>query len=67
MTGEKPLANQLDQGIANFLAFCFTLIILVYAASSPLSELVRWIVETTTAGFDEMSRQFAILLFVILT
>ncbi|MEP0940641.1 MAG: TRAP transporter fused permease subunit [Rhizobiaceae bacterium] len=57
VTGEKPQANNKDQNIANLLAFCFTLVILIYAASSPLSELVRWIVETTTAGFDEMSRR----------
>ena len=56
MTGKKPQANPTDQGIANLLAFCFTIIILVYAASSPLSEMVHWIVETARAGFDEMSR-----------
>ena len=39
------------------LAFAFTMVILVYAASGPLSELVRWIIETTTDGFEELSRR----------
>jgi TRAP transporter 4TM/12TM fusion protein len=57
LTGEKLQAHPTDRGIANLLAFCFTIVILIYAASSPLSELVRWVVEATTAGFDEMSRR----------
>jgi len=47
----------LEKRIADVIAFVFTLVILLYAASGPLSELVRWIIETTTAGFDEMSRR----------
>ena len=41
----------------NLIAFVFTLIILIYAASGSLSEFVRWFIETTTAGFDELSRR----------
>lgn len=43
--------------VANLLAFFFTLVILIYAASGPLTELVRWIIETTTAGFEDLSRR----------
>ncbi len=42
---------------ANLLSFFFALVIIVYAASGPLSELVRWGVEVTTADFDELSRR----------
>ena len=48
---------------ANFLAVGFTLVILVYAASGPVSEFVRWVVEATTPGFDELSRRDKRLLF----
>ena len=46
-----------ERRIADALAFVFTLVILVYAASGPISEFVRWFIETTTAGFDELSRR----------
>ena len=32
-------------------------VILIYAASGPLTEFVRWFIETTTANFEEMSRR----------
>ncbi len=48
---------------ANFLAVGFTLVILIYAASGPISELVRWVIEATTPGFDELSRRDKRLLF----
>ena len=35
---------------ANLLSFFFALVIVVYAASGPLSELVRWIIQTN-GGF----------------
>ncbi len=43
--------------VADILAFAFTCVILVYAASGPLSELVRWIIESTTENFAELSRR----------
>lgn len=43
--------------VADFTAFLFVIVILVYAASGPISEAVRWFIETTTPGFDEMSRR----------
>lgn len=53
----------LERRVSDVIAFAFTLIILVYAAAGPISELVRWIIETTTPGFDEMSRRDQRLLF----
>lgn len=49
--------------IGDVIAFAFTIIILVYAASGPLSELVRWIIESTTPDFEELSRREQRLLF----
>ncbi|MEM7268921.1 MAG: hypothetical protein AAF401_06680, partial [Pseudomonadota bacterium] len=46
-----------DKRIADALAFAFALVILFYAASGPLSDLVRWIIENTTADYDELSRR----------
>ena len=43
--------------LADVIAFGFTLVILTYAAAGPVSELVRWIIETTTPGFEEASRR----------
>ncbi|MEM6636288.1 MAG: TRAP transporter fused permease subunit [Pseudomonadota bacterium] len=38
-------------------AFVFTLVILIYAASGPLGEFVRWFIEATTPDFEELSRR----------
>ncbi len=43
--------------VADFAAFLFVIVILIYAASGPVSELVRWLIEVTTADFDELSRR----------
>ncbi|WP_299475485.1 TRAP transporter fused permease subunit [uncultured Roseibium sp.] len=53
----------IEQRFADLLAFVFALVILVFAASGPLSEFVRWIIEVTTPGFDELSRRQQRLLF----
>lgn len=50
---EKPAPHRLGDAIA----VCFTLIILLYAASGPLSEFVRWFIEISTEGFEELSRR----------
>ena len=50
-------AKSLDRTIADAAAFLFTVIILIYAASGPLGEFVRWFIETTSDGFSEMSRR----------
>ncbi|MGX9354006.1 TRAP transporter permease [Roseobacteraceae bacterium S113] len=49
--------------VGDLFAFVFTLVILVYAASGPLSEFVRWIIESTTPDFEELSRRDKRLLF----
>ncbi len=43
--------------VANFVAFLFTCVILIYAAAGPLSDLVRWFIESTTSGFEDLSRR----------
>lgn len=62
MTGEGAAAANdgrvpLNKRIADLLAMVFTLVILLYAASGPLNEFVRWIIEISTPGFDEMGRR----------
>jgi TRAP transporter 4TM/12TM fusion protein len=43
--------------VAHVAAIGFVLLILIYAASAPLSEFVRWYIETTVTGFEELSRR----------
>ena len=52
MTTQRP-----ETRVSDAIAFGFTLVILIYAASGPASELVRWVIETTTPDFEEMSRR----------
>ena len=54
--GEIP-APDLNKRIADFVALGLALVVLIYAASGPLGELVRWIIESTTADFDSLSRR----------
>lgn len=61
-------ANQLappkaDVTIANWLAAAFVLVILLHAASGPVSEFVRWFIESTTVGFEELSRRDKRMMF----
>ncbi len=53
----------LSSRVADALAFTFTIVILIYAASGPASEVVRWYIETTTTGFEELSRRDQRMLF----
>ncbi|RMF38370.1 MAG: TRAP transporter fused permease subunit [Alphaproteobacteria bacterium] len=55
--------QRLGRVTADVLAVAFVIVILVYAASGPLDELVRWIIRTTTEGFAELSRRDQRLLF----
>ena len=41
----------------NLIAVIFTLIILIYAGSGPISEFVAWFIENTTEGFEDLSRR----------
>ena len=58
MSKESPMKR-----LSDLIAFAFTLIILLYAASGPLSEFVRWVIESTTANFEELSRREQRILF----
>ncbi|MEM6305819.1 MAG: TRAP transporter fused permease subunit [Pseudomonadota bacterium] len=50
-------APALNRRVADLVAFFFVIVIVIYAASGPVSELVRWFIEVTTPGFDELSRR----------
>ncbi|MGX1496227.1 TRAP transporter 4TM/12TM fusion protein [Labrenzia sp. MBR-25] len=56
-TGDAPAIPRTDKWIADCLAVLFVLVILTYAASGPITDFVRWFIETTTQGFDELSRR----------
>ncbi len=49
--------GRLDGRIADVLGVGFAAAIVIYAASGPLSELARWLVEATAADFDQLSRR----------
>jgi len=55
--------SNLEGKVAEIIAFAFVLVILVYAASTPVSEFVRWFIEYSTDGFDELSRRDQRVLF----
>lgn len=57
MSTEAPLAGRSDRRIADVVAVVFTLVILLYSASGPISEFVRWVIEATSPGFDALSRR----------
>lgn len=46
-----------DTWIADILAVLFVSVIVIYAASGPITDLVRWFIETTTQGFEDLSRR----------
>ena len=54
---ENTAQPHLQKRVADFAAFCFVLVIVIYAASGPIGEFVRWFIETTTADFEELSRR----------
>ena len=56
MTDAAP-PKRLENQIADAICVLFTIVILFYAAGGPISDFVRWFIETTTAGFDELSRR----------
>jgi len=48
--------SRIEKRIADGIAFVFTIVILVYAASGPVFEFVWWLIEVATAGFDDPLR-----------
>jgi TRAP transporter 4TM/12TM fusion protein len=58
MTSDSANQGQiLDRKIADRIAVLFAAVVVIYAASGPISDFVRWFIETTTPAFDEMSRR----------
>ena len=58
MSTERQKSGLLfDKRVADFVAVAFAVIIVIYSASGPMSEFVRWFIETTSPGFDELSRR----------
>ena len=58
--GEAALMGRpvpLEKHIADIIAAIFVGVIVLYSASGPLNEFVRWVIEATTPAFDEMSRR----------
>lgn len=56
-------APSIDERVSNVLAICFVVVILIYAASGPISEFIRWFIQNTTAEFEELSRRDQRLLY----
>ncbi|PSL21989.1 TRAP transporter permease [Shimia abyssi] len=46
-----------ERKVGDILSFGFVIVILIYAASGPITDFVRWFIEVTTPGFDELSRR----------
>ncbi|MEM7444116.1 MAG: TRAP transporter fused permease subunit [Pseudomonadota bacterium] len=57
MTAEATIKPSVERRVGDVLAALFALIILLYASGGPISDLVRWLIEATTSGFDELSRR----------
>ena len=49
--------SKINQNISNGFAFILAAVILIYAASGPISEFVQWFIQTTTADWEELSRR----------
>ena len=49
--------------VADLVSVVFVLVILLYAASGPISEFVRWLIAGTTESIEELSRRDQRLLF----
>ncbi|WP_424970526.1 TRAP transporter permease [Dinoroseobacter sp. S76] len=47
----------LQTRLADLLCVVFTLVILLYAAGGPINDAVRWIIESTAADFEDLSRR----------
>lgn len=56
-TPQPTPGRAFDTRVVDVIAVIFVAVIVIYSASGPLSEFVRWIIETTTPAFDEMSRR----------
>ena len=50
----RPL---LEKRFSDLVAVLFVAVIVIYSASGPISDFVRWFIEFTTPGFDELGRR----------
>ena len=50
-------ARNWEVRVADALAALFAVVILIYAASGPLGDLIRWLIESMVADFEELSRR----------
>ena len=57
MSDSDQIPATLRDKLGDFLAFTFAIVILFYAAGGPINDFVRWIIETTTQNFVELSRR----------
>lgn len=55
--------HSIEHTAGGIVAFAFMFVILLFSASGPMTEFVRWFIESTTPGFEEMSRKEQRLLF----
>lgn len=57
-TASPPAGGAMrDKHLADIVAVLFAGVIVLYSASGPISEFVRWFIETTSPGFEELSRR----------
>ena len=59
----ESTANLFDKKASDIAAFLLSVVVLIYAASGPLGEFVKWVIEVTTPGFEELSRRDKRMLF----
>ena len=50
-------SNPFGEKAADIAALLLSIVILIYAASGPIGEFVKWFIEFTTPGFEELSRR----------
>ena len=62
MSEDATGTASLEQRLADHLALVFSLIILLYASGGTIADAVRWLIEFTTSGFDELSRREQVVL-----
>ena len=46
-----------EKHVGDIVAVLFVAVIVIYSASGPISDFVRWFIEVTTPGFDELGRR----------
>ena len=52
-----------NKNASNFAALLLAIVVLIYAASGPIGEFVKWFIEATSPNFEELSRREKRVLF----